>query len=88
MKSNVSNSIDLAEQFSETRRFDENSGKTILMRVKEGSMIIVTSRTDLPALEISDDWIKEVRDSMPEMPANRRDRYVNDLGVTDYDAMV
>jgi len=73
----------------ETRRFDETTGETILMRVKEGADDYrYFPEPDLPALNISDDWIKELDDNMPEMPGKRRDRYVNDLGLTDYDAMV
>lgn len=74
---------------SETRRFDETNGKTELMRVKEGKDDYrYFPEPDLPTLSISDEWIDELKDSMPEMPANRRDRYVNQLGITDYDAMV
>ncbi|KRM74596.1 Asp-tRNA(Asn)/Glu-tRNA(Gln) amidotransferase subunit GatB [Secundilactobacillus collinoides] len=73
----------------ETRRFDENSGQTILMRVKEGSDDYrYFPEPDLPTLDISDDWINEIQVEMPEMPGKRRERYINDLGLTDYDAMV
>ncbi|KRK48991.1 Asp-tRNA(Asn)/Glu-tRNA(Gln) amidotransferase subunit GatB [Secundilactobacillus kimchicus] len=73
----------------ETRRYDEASGQTILMRVKEGSDDYrYFPEPDLPALQISDDWINDINASMPEMPGKRRDRYVNELGITDYDAMV
>ncbi|KOY75619.1 Aspartyl/glutamyl-tRNA(Asn/Gln) amidotransferase subunit B [Apilactobacillus kunkeei] len=73
----------------ETRRFDETTGKTILMRVKEGADDYrYFPEPDLPALDISDAWINEINDSMPEMPASRRQRYVNDFGLKDYDAMV
>lgn len=73
----------------ETRRFDETTGQTILMRVKEGSDDYrYFPEPDLPALNISDDWINEIGSEMPEMPGKRRERYVNELGVTDYDAMV
>ncbi len=59
------------------------------MRVKEGSDDYrYFPEPDLPALEISDDWIQKVEAAMPEMPGKRRDRYVNELGITDYDAMV
>lgn len=73
----------------ETRRFDETTGKTVLMRVKEGSDDYrYFPEPDLPALDITDAWINEINDSMPEMPASRRQRYVNDFGLKDYDAMV
>lgn len=73
----------------ETRRFDEKSGKTILMRVKEGADDYrYFPEPDLPALTISDDWINQIKSELPEEPKARRDRYVNELGITDYDAMV
>ena len=73
----------------ETRRFDVNTGETVLMRVKEGkSDYRYFPEPDLPPIHISDDWIKEVKDSIPEMPEQRRARYVNEWGVTEYDANV
>ena len=73
----------------ETRRFDENTGETILMRVKEGaSDYRYFPEPDLPPIYISDDWINEVKASIPEMPDKRRERYVNDWGLSDYDASV
>ncbi|GAA6112631.1 Asp-tRNA(Asn)/Glu-tRNA(Gln) amidotransferase subunit GatB [Apilactobacillus apinorum] len=73
----------------ETRRYDETTGKTVLMRVKEGADDYrYFPEPDLPSLEISDDWINEINESMPEMPASRRARYVKDFGLTEYDAMV
>ena len=73
----------------ETRRCDENTGETILMRVKEGaSDYRYFPEPDLPPIHISDDWINEVKASIPEMPDKRRERYVNDWGLSDYDASV
>ncbi|MCT3030927.1 Asp-tRNA(Asn)/Glu-tRNA(Gln) amidotransferase subunit GatB [Pediococcus parvulus] len=73
----------------ETRRFDEATGQTILMRVKEGSDDYrYFPEPDLPALSISDNWIHNIEEAMPEMPGKRRARYVSELGLKDYDAMV
>ncbi len=73
----------------ETRRYDEASNETILMRVKEGADDYrYFPEPDIPNVEIADDWIQKIRDTMPEMPERRRQRYVDDLGLTDYDAMV
>lgn len=73
----------------ETRRFDVNTGETVLMRVKEGkSDYRYFPEPDLPPIHISDDWIKEIKDLIPEMPEDRRKRYVNEWGVTEYDADV
>ena len=73
----------------ETRRFDENTGETILMRVKEGaSDYRYFPEPDLPPLHISDEWIEQVKASIPEMPDKRRQRYINEWGITEYDAGV
>lgn len=73
----------------ETRRFDEPSGETILMRSKEeANDYRYFPEPDLPPIHISDDWIEEVRSSIPEMPDKRRERYTQDWGIPAYDAGV
>ncbi|WP_171335855.1 Asp-tRNA(Asn)/Glu-tRNA(Gln) amidotransferase subunit GatB [Enterococcus cecorum] len=73
----------------ETRRFDEKTNTTILMRVKEGSSDYrYFPEPDIPRFEIDDAWIERVRQSLPEMPAKRRERYINELELPEYDAMV
>ncbi|QIW56620.1 Asp-tRNA(Asn)/Glu-tRNA(Gln) amidotransferase subunit GatB [Pseudolactococcus raffinolactis] len=71
----------------ETRRYDEKTGETTLMRVKEGSSDYrYFPEPDLPRFEISDEWIDEVRATLPEFPKARRAKYVAELGLSDYDA--
>ncbi len=73
----------------ETRRFDEANKGTILMRVKEGaSDYRYFPEPDLPNLVISDEWVEEIRQSLPEMPEIRRERYINEYDLPSYDAMV
>lgn len=73
----------------ETRRYDEATGETILMRVKEGSSDYrYFPEADIPRFEIADSWIEEVKASMPELPQYRRQRYVQEYGLPEYDAMV
>lgn len=73
----------------ETRRFDEPSDETILMRSKEeANDYRYFPEPDLPPIHISDDWIEEVRASIPEMPDKRRERYTQDWGIPAYDAGV
>ncbi|CDK35396.1 Aspartyl/glutamyl-tRNA(Asn/Gln) amidotransferase subunit B (Asp/Glu-ADT subunit B) [Ligilactobacillus salivarius cp400] len=73
----------------ETRRFDEPSGETILMRSKEeANDYRYFPEPDLPPIHISDDWIEEVRASIPEIPDKRRERYTQDWGIPAYDAGV
>lgn len=73
----------------ETRRFDEKTGKTILMRVKEGTDDYrYYPEPDLVDLHIDDEWLERVRQSIPELPDARKKRYVEQLGLNDYDASV
>lgn len=73
----------------ETRRFDEKTGKTILMRVKEGTDDYrYFPEPDLVDLVIDDEWLERVRKSIPELPDARKKRYVEELGLNDYDASV
>jgi aspartyl-tRNA(Asn)/glutamyl-tRNA(Gln) amidotransferase subunit B len=73
----------------ETRRFDESTGKTILMRVKEGSDDYrYFPEPDLVSLHIDEDWMNRVRAEIPELPDQRKARYVEELGLPAYDAMV
>ena len=73
----------------ETRRFDETTGKTILMRVKEGSDDYrYFPEPDLVLLHIDEEWKERVRAEIPELPDARKKRYVEEMGLPAYDAMV
>lgn len=74
---------------AETRRYDEPTSSTILMRVKEGADDYrYFPEPDLPDYNIKDAWIDEIRDEIPEMPEKRRECYVKELGIPKYDAGV
>ncbi|WP_342599102.1 Asp-tRNA(Asn)/Glu-tRNA(Gln) amidotransferase subunit GatB [Psychrobacillus sp. FSL H8-0483] len=73
----------------ETRRYDEKTGKTILMRVKEGTDDYrYFPEPDLVDLVIDDAWLERVRAEIPELPDARKQRYVEELGLSPYDAHV
>ena len=73
----------------ETRRFDETSGTTKLMRVKEGSDDYrYFPEPDIVPMIISDEWMEEVRKTIPELPDARQRRYQEELGLPAYDAHV
>jgi aspartyl-tRNA(Asn)/glutamyl-tRNA(Gln) amidotransferase subunit B len=73
----------------ETRRFDESSNTTILMRVKEGSDDYrYFPEPDLPDLFIDEEWKARIRAEIPELPDSRQKRYVEELGLPVYDAEV
>ena len=73
----------------ETRRFDETTGTTKLMRVKEGSDDYrYFPEPDIVPMIISDKWMEEVRKTIPELPDARQRRYQEELGLPAYDAHV
>ncbi|MBA1434710.1 Asp-tRNA(Asn)/Glu-tRNA(Gln) amidotransferase subunit GatB [Bombilactobacillus bombi] len=73
----------------ETRRYDEPTDSTILMRVKEGADDYrYFPEPDLPDYHIDSDWIDQIRQEIPEMPDKRRQRYIQDLKIPEYDAGV
>ncbi|HHU30747.1 MAG TPA: Asp-tRNA(Asn)/Glu-tRNA(Gln) amidotransferase subunit GatB [Firmicutes bacterium] len=74
------------EIIQETRRWDENSGKTYSMRSKEDYRYF--PEPDLLPLQIEKEWVEEIRQSLPEMPDFRRKRYMEDYNLSAYDAEV
>lgn len=73
----------------ETRRYDEATKTTLLMRVKEGSDDYrYFPEPDLVELYIDDEWKARVRAQIPELPDARQKRYTEELGLPTYDAAV
>lgn len=73
----------------ETRRFDEATSTTVLMRVKEGSDDYrYFPEPDLTDLYIDEDWKARIRAEIPELPDARKKRYIEELGLPAYDANV
>lgn len=71
----------------ETRLYDEAKDETRSMRSKEDAHDYrYFPCPDLPPLVISADWMEKVRAEMPELPAARRSRYENDMGLSAYHA--
>lgn len=73
----------------ETRRWDEVKGETITMRSKGGTAnyrFIVDG--DIPPFDISDEWIEEINSSLPELPHAKKDRFIKEYNLSDYDAGV
>jgi aspartyl-tRNA(Asn)/glutamyl-tRNA(Gln) amidotransferase subunit B len=73
----------------ETRGWDENAGRTVSQRSKEeANDYRYFPEPDLPPLRPSAAWVAELRERLPELPAERRARYVEQLGLSVYDAGV
>ena len=72
-----------------TRRFDEATGKTVLERVKEGDADYrYFPEPDIAPDHISDEWIEEIKSSLPRSAEERYNQYVNEFGLKEYDANV
>jgi len=73
----------------ETRGWDDERGVTYHMRTKETSDDYrYFPEPDLPPLRVDPAWLDEIRAGLPELPAARRRRYRDQLGLSAYDADV
>jgi aspartyl-tRNA(Asn)/glutamyl-tRNA(Gln) amidotransferase subunit B len=71
----------------ETRGWDEAAGKTVSQRGKEGAHDYrYFPEPDLPPLCIDREWVEAVRAMLPELPEARRTRFIEDYGLSAYDA--
>src|SRR5690606_31066759 len=82
--------LDNGEQvIQETRRWDEVQGKTISMRSKEEAHDYrYFPDPDLVTMHISDEWMNEIKATIPELPDARKGRYTSEYGLSSYDAEV
>lgn len=73
----------------ETRLYNADLGKTVGMRSKEHAHDYrYFPEPDLVPLRVSEHWRNEVKRNLPELPGDRRDRFVSEYGVREYDAQV
>ena len=73
----------------ETRLWNQNENYTVSMRSKEKAHDYrYFPEPDLLPIHVSAEWREEVRRSLPELPAAKRERFVSMYGVTPYDAGV
>ncbi|MDD4003111.1 MAG: Asp-tRNA(Asn)/Glu-tRNA(Gln) amidotransferase subunit GatB, partial [Clostridia bacterium] len=73
----------------ETRRWDDNSGKSYSMRSKEDAQDYrYFPDPDLVPLILNDDYINEIKSKLPELPAQKIERYTQKYKLSAYDAQV
>jgi aspartyl-tRNA(Asn)/glutamyl-tRNA(Gln) amidotransferase subunit B len=73
----------------ETRGWDSAAGKSYAMRGKEEAHDYrYFPEPDLPPLVLDQTYIDRVRREMPELPTQRKQRFMQTYGVTDYDAEI
>lgn len=72
--------------FQETRRFDEKTGTTVMMRRKEGNVDYkFFPEPNIFPILLDPEWIKSIQASMPELPQARRERYEREYGLSKRD---
>ena len=68
----------------ETLRWDDVSGKTFPMRDKEDAQDYrYFPDPDLVAIKLSDEYIENIKNALPELPESRKKRYLEDMGLTE-----
>ena len=73
----------------ETRLFNTQSGETRSMRSKEDAHDYrYFPDPDLLPLTLDDDWIKGLQDSLPELPDQKKERFINEYSLSSYDANI
>ena len=71
----------------ETLRWDDVSGRTFPMRDKEDAQDYrYFPEPDLVAIRLSDEYIENVKKTLPELPERRKKRYLEDYGLSQKDA--
>ena len=89
----VHRQIDLYEQGldfpQETRLFDAVNMETRAMRSKENALDYrYFPDPDLPPLNLKEEYIENIRANLPEMPEAKKKRYMESLGLPEYDARI
>ncbi|MFV0498967.1 MAG: Asp-tRNA(Asn)/Glu-tRNA(Gln) amidotransferase subunit GatB [Bacilli bacterium] len=75
--------------FQETRRFNDLTGETVVMRVKESADDYRYHHDpNIPPIILEDTYIEAVRNKLPELPKQKITRYIEDYKLSDYDANV
>lgn len=71
----------------ETRRWDDIKGESYSMRTKEEATDYrYMPDPDLAPVYVEQAWIDEIRATIPELPDDRKNRFINEFGIPEYDA--
>lgn len=73
----------------ETRGYDENKGITILQRSKENAEDYrYFPEPDIPPFFFKEEFVENLRSQLPELPSEKRKRYVEKYNLSDYEAQI
>lgn len=75
--------------YQETRRFDDVKGVGYAMRSKEDAQDYrYFPEPDLAPIVLSDEYINNIKDNLPEMPHIKKERYIKEYELPEYDAEI
>lgn len=75
------------EMEQQTRRWNEESGTTIYMRSKVDAIDYkYFVEPNIPKFKISKEWLEEIRKAIPKLAGERKEIYINEYNLSDYDA--
>ena len=75
--------------YQDTRRWDDAKNATVVMRSKEfANDYRYFPEGDLVTLNIDDKWVEEIRKTIPELPYEKEQRFVEQFKIPKYDAEV
>lgn len=73
----------------QTRRWDEESGTTIFMRSKVDAIDYkYFVEPNIPKIKLSQDWLEQIRKEIPKLANERKETYINEYGISNYDATI
>ena len=73
----------------QTRRWDEESGTTIYMRSKVDAIDYkYFIEPNIPKYKLSEEWLESIRASIPPLAGERKEKYMNEYGLSNYDATI
>ena len=77
------------EVTQQTRRWDDETGTTVFMRNKvDAEDYKYFVEPNLPKFRLTPEFIKNVQDNIPELPYERKEKYIDKLGLSNYDATI
>jgi aspartyl-tRNA(Asn)/glutamyl-tRNA(Gln) amidotransferase subunit B len=72
-----------------TRGWNMDKSETFLQREKEGAADYkYFPEPDIPPMHFSDEYVEEIRKSLPELPDEKKNRFIKQYGLNDYDATI
>ena len=77
------------EMEQQTRRWDEETATTIYMRSKVDAIDYkYFVEPNIPKFKLSKEWIEEIKKSIPELAQSRKEKYINEYNLSNYDATI